>query len=393
MLRSVDIMRELRESESRLANAQHLARLGNWEWDVLSGAIVGSPEAFAVLGLDRRDTCSQVEELRGLISPTELSAVQSAFSTVLNGNTTLDLTCQVTLPNQDVRHVHLLGQLVRTRNGTGMRIVGTIQDITERARAEDRIRSLAYYDGLTGLPNRQLFTEKVHVAMTMARRANTKLALLLIDLDNFKGINDTLGHAAGDQVLCEVGRRLRETVRASDALARDDSDDDFCPVARLGGDEFLVAVGDLESGDQAASIARRLLEALRAPFRIDSSELFVEASIGISVFPDDGGSFEEIFKNADVALYHAKDVGRNTSEFFSATMNESAMYRMLVETSLRRSLENDEMKLFYQPQFDVVSGKMVGVEALLRWTHHDIGQVSPAQFIPLAERIGLDRNG
>ena len=389
MLRSVDVMRELRESEARLADAQRLARLGNWEWDVTSGAIVASPEAFAVLGLDRHATVCHVDELRGLAAPSDLPMLQNVLASVLSGANTLDVSCRLVLPDRRERHVHLLGQVVRRQTEAGIRIAGTIQDITERTRAEDRIKSLAYYDGLTGLPNRLLFTEKVRMAMAMGRRSQSKLALLLVDLDNFKGINDTLGHSTGDKVLREVGARLREVVRDYDTVSRDALRDSFCPVARLGGDEFLVAAGDLTSGEQAATIAGRLLESLRAPLMVDSNELFVAASIGISVYPDDGSDFEEIFKNADVALYHAKDAGRNTAEFFSASMNEAAMYRLLIETSLRRSLERGEMTLAYQPQVDVVSGRLLGAEALLRWSHPDVGAVSPAQFIPLAERIGM----
>ena len=389
MLRAVAALRELRASESRLADAQRLAHLGNWECDVQSGTIVGSPEAFAILGLDQRLMVRQVEELRGLVAPSDAPLLHQAIASILSGATTLDVACRVVLPDTRELQVHLLGQMARQPVGAGLRITGTIQDITERTRAEERIRSLAYYDALTGLPNRLLFTEKVRVAMAAAERSQTKMALLLVDLDNFKAINDTLGHGVGDSVLREVGARLRSVVRDHDTISRDPFRDDFCPMARMGGDEFVVAVGNLESGEQAATVAERLLESLRAPFTVDANELFVSASIGISVFPDDGSDFEEIFKNADVALYHAKDAGRNTSEFFSASLNEAAMYRLLIETSMRRSLERDEMSLHFQPQYDVVSGRLMGAEALLRWRHPDIGVVSPAQFIPLAERIGM----
>ncbi len=389
MLRSVDVMRELRDSESRLADAQRLARLGNWELDARTGTVVASPEAFAVLGLDRKSSLCHIDELRGILVVEDVPMLQELVASISAGATSFDFTCRVRQPDERERNVHLLGQVVQRRGSTGLRFAGTVQDVTERSRAEARIKNLAYYDALTGLPNRLHFTEKVRMSMSLARRGQTKLALLLIDLDNFKGINDTLGHGAGDAVLREVGARLREVVRDYDTVARDPERDPFLPVARLGGDEFLVAINDLTSGDEAAAVAVRLLDALRVPIIIDSNELFVAASIGISVFPDDGSDFEEIFKNADVALYHAKDVGRNTFEYFSSSMNEAAMYRLLIETSLRRSLERDEMTLHYQPQVDVVSGRMLGVEALLRWSHPDIGVVHPSQFIPLAERTGM----
>ncbi len=389
MLRSVDALRELRESESRLADAQRLTRLGNWECDVSTGALIGSPEACAVLGLPRDANIRHFDALRQLVQSSDVPMFTDAIRAVLSGASTLDVACRVLLSDQRERHVHVLGQIARQRTGSGVRIAGTIQDITERTRAEERIKSLAYYDALTGLPNRLYFTEKVRVALATARRSKTKLGLLLVDLDNFKGINDSLGHGAGDKVLREVGSRLRAVVRDYDSIVRDPFRDDFCPVARMGGDEFLVAVGNLSSGDQASVIADRLLEALRVPLMVDANELFVAASIGISIFPDDGDEFEDLFKNADVALYHAKDAGRNTSEFFSASLNEAAMYRHLIETSMRRSLERSEMSLHYQPQYDVVSGQLLGAEALLRWNHPDVGLVSPSQFIPLAERIGM----
>ncbi len=389
MLRTVEVTRELRESESRLADAQRLARIGNWEWDVKTGTFTGSPEAYGVLGLDRGAGSIHVTQLRELVSGNDSARIEQALESVVTTSSNLDAGFKTGLPGSRERHFHILGKTLPRQPGIGLRVAGTIQDVTERTHAENRIKSLAYFDGLTGLPNRLYFTERVRLAISMASRRQTKLALLLIDLDNFKGINDTLGHGAGDQVLREVGARLRNVVRDYDTFARESGHDDFCPVARLGGDEFLVAIGDLEFGEQAGSIANRLLEAMRAPLIVDSNELFVAGTIGISIFPNDGTDFEELFKNADVALYHAKDAGRDNAEYFSASMNESAVYRMMIETSLRRSLERGEMSLVYQPQLDIVADRLLGVEALLRWSHPELGDISPTRFIPVAEKIGL----
>ncbi len=390
MLRSTVALRDLRDSESRLADAQRLAQLGNWEWDVNSGTVVGSVEASGLLGFGDSGQRHHIEDMYARVDLCDLPMIREAMASAIQGDCALDVSCRLVLPGQQSRSVHLLGRVIRGQNGDeALRMTGTIQDITERTRAEDRIRSLAYYDGLTGLPNRLLFTDKVRMAMSLASRRGSKLALLLVDLDNFKGINDSLGHNAGDKVLKAVGERLRDVIRDHDTVVRDPFRDEFCPVARLGGDEFLIAIANLKSGEDAAVVAGRLLASLRAPLIVDENELFMAASIGISVFPDDGSDFEEIFKNADVALYHAKDAGRNTAEFFSASLNEAAMYRMLIETSMRRSLERNEMSLHYQPQYDVVENRLLGAEALLRWQHPDLGSVSPAQFIPLAERIGM----
>ncbi|MEP6834525.1 MAG: EAL domain-containing protein [Gemmatimonas sp.] len=390
MLRSLDTMRDLRHSETRLADAQRLARLGNWEWNVATGEVSGSPEMFAVLGFDRLVTGCTMADILAMTSRTDVARLEEALELLLINERTLDLAFRIVLPGDRERHVHVLGQLARQHTGRlDVRVAGTLQDITERTNAENRIRSLAYFDALTELPNRVMFMERVRMAMAMARRNQRKLALLLIDLDNFKGINDTLGHSAGDKVLREVGARIRAVVRGYDTVSQDVIEESLYQVARLGGDEFLVAAVDLTLGEEATAIGTRLLDALRAPMMIDCNELFVSASIGISVYPDDGWDFEELFKNADVALYHAKDAGRNTSSFFNASMNDASRHRLQLENALRRSLERDEMVVHYQPQFDVVSGRLVAVEALLRWTHPELGSVSPAVFIPLAERIGF----
>lgn len=389
MLRSVDAVRELRDSESRLADAQRLARLGNWEWEIESGTLVASREALALLGLADRPSASPLLDFRNVIAAEDLPLAETQRAAVVAGGNSLDFTCRIATADARPLHVHLLGQVVDGPVGAVRRMAGTVQDVTERTRAEDRIKTLAYYDTLTGLPNRLHFSERTRAAIALARRNGSRIALLLVDLDNFKGINDTLGHAVGDSVLREVGARLRDVVREYDTVGREGDRDGFLPVSRLGGDEFLIAIGELESGAEAASVAARVLDVLRVPLTVESKELFVGASIGISVYPDDGADFEEIFKHADIALYHAKSVGGNTSEFFDASMNEAAMYRLLIETSLRRSLERQEMTVHYQPQVDVVTGQISGVEALIRWSHPDIGSVSPATFIPLAERIGM----
>lgn len=389
MLRSVDVVQDLRDSEGRLAEAQRLARLGNWEWNLKTGIVTGSAEALSMLGLGNVAGSFAVDSLLAMMPSGDVDALTTAVQAVTDGGTSFDATCRVTIPGGGDRHIHLLGQVARRLAGVGKRFAGTIQDITDRTNAEEQIRSLAYFDSLTGLPNRLLFTERTRSAIAAARRNDTKLALLLIDLDNFKGINDTLGHAAGDIVLAEVGARLRTVLRDGDTFAQHGDQLSILPVSRLGGDEFLVAISELASGEEAAGIAWRILSALGAPMQVESADLSVGASIGISVFPDDGDDFDELFKNADVALYHAKDAGRNTSEFFSTSMNETAMYRMLLETNLRRSLERNEITVQYQPQVDVSTGCLLRIEALARWNHAEIGNVSPAQFIPLAERIGL----
>ena len=267
--------------------------------------------------------------------------------------------------------------------------MGTAQEITELVESREQIRTLAYYDSLTGLPNRRLFLDQVRGSLSRALRRGDKMALMVVDLDNFKRINDTLGHDAGDQVLRAVGTRLCDAVRPYDGMSREPDARVGSSVARMGGDEFLMSVCDLTGVEQAAAVASRLLDALREPVMLVSGPLHVSASIGISVYPDDGDEFETVLKHADIALYHAKAAGRNGFEFYDQTMNAVAAQRLLLEASLRQAVAERSFSLALQPKVNGRDGTLVGGEALLRWQHALHGEVSPGQFIPLAERIGL----
>jgi diguanylate cyclase (GGDEF)-like protein len=388
MLRASDAVRRLRESEQRLEAAQRIARLGHWEWSPEGGGLTGSRE-FWRLTHDELVTDAGPRPLDALLArvhPDDLSVVTEALDAARRGEADLNLEHRIVMADGTVRVAHLLGQ--REGAGDDARIVGTLQDVTERVEAAEQIRMLAFYDTLTGLPNRALFREQLQGTLARTQRLRRCAALLMVDLDNFKQINDTQGHSAGDQVLQEVGRRLRDAVRSYDAVGRREGSAPGA-VARLGGDEFLVAAGDLRTAEDATNVAARLLDAFREPFVVDAGEFFVTASIGIAVCPDDGREMEDLLKHADVALYHAKAGGRNTYEFFSDSMNEAAFHRLLLESGLRRAFERDEFTLCYQPQVCFPEGRILAVEALIRWNHPNLGAVAPAQFIPLAEQLGL----
>ena len=256
-------------------------------------------------------------------------------------------------------------------------VVSIVQDITEQMRSKDEIRQLAFYDTLSGLPNRTLFFDRLEQTMARAARDGDMVALLFLDLDQFKRINDTLGHATGDRLLVDVARRLQKCVRGSDT------------VARLGGDEFVIILSALRHQQDVAGAARHLLEVLADPYEFEGREVFCTASIGIALFPTDGTTTELLIKNADMAMYQAKDRGRNIYQFFSEQMNRQALERLEMETALRRALQRNELFLVYQPQLDLQSGRTTGVEALLRWRHPKDGLISPSRFIPLAEETGL----
>jgi diguanylate cyclase (GGDEF)-like protein/PAS domain S-box-containing protein len=255
--------------------------------------------------------------------------------------------------------------------------IGATLDITERKRAEEQIKSLAYHDSLTGLPNRRLFQDRLSMAVAQSHRNSQRLAVLFLDLDRFKSVNDSLGHAAGDRLIQDVAERLRTCLREGDT------------VARLGGDEFTLLLPGVAQVVDAARVAEKVLDALRVPFLIDERELLATASIGISLYPEDGRDADTLVKNADAAMYRAKQQGRDNYQLCAPALNATALERLALEGSLRHAVGQDELVLHYQPVLDLASGRVRAMEALLRWRHPELGLVPPADFIPLAEMTGL----
>ncbi|MBC7954214.1 MAG: EAL domain-containing protein, partial [Rhodospirillaceae bacterium] len=267
--------------------------------------------------------------------------------------------------------------VIRDDEGHISQYAAVFTDITERKKTEERIKNLAYFDVLTGLPNRRLFTDRLQVAIANAHRHGSSLAIMFLDLDLFKRINDTLGHGIGDKVLVETASRLELCIREGDT------------VARLGGDEFVVLLPELDHVEDAAKLSERIISLVRQPFVIDEHELYVTTSVGIAVYPDDGLTAESLIKNADTAMYRAKDLGRNSYQLYTPSMNARSFERLAMESSLRHALSRDEFMLVYQGKVDMVTGRMSGVEALVRWRHPEMGMVLPNEFIPLAENMGL----
>ncbi|WP_413436482.1 putative bifunctional diguanylate cyclase/phosphodiesterase [Sulfuriferula sp. GW1] len=271
-------------------------------------------------------------------------------------------------------------RMLRLQQANAHLVIASIeaQKLTEQVRAAKvELDHLAHHDVLTDLPNRLLLQDRLSQAIELARRQRTQLAVMFMDLDQFKHINDSLGHSIGDQLLQSVAQRLVACVRQSDT------------VSRQGGDEFVLLLPHIEHAEDAALSAQKLLAALVAPHRIDQHDLHISVSIGISIYPDDGQDAETLIKNADTAMYHAKEYGRNNYKFFEQSMNARAVLRQSVEASLRRALERQEFVLHYQPKINLHSGTIVGVEALIRWQHPELGLLLPAHFVPIAEECGL----
>jgi diguanylate cyclase (GGDEF)-like protein/PAS domain S-box-containing protein len=267
--------------------------------------------------------------------------------------------------------------------------VWSFRDITIRKRAEEQIAQMAYFDVLTKLPNRHLFKDRLNQALLYAEKTNKLLAIIYLDLDDFKRINDTFGHDFGDTFLQAVSDRLEKNLRSIDTLSRIEEDTLETTIARLGGDEFTILLREIKEPQDASKVAQRIVDLFSQPFCIANRAIFSSPSIGIALYPHDGHDADTLLKNADTAMYHAKEEKRNSYQFFSEAMNIESLERFSLESSLRNAIDRKEFQLYYQPQYDSSTGKIIGVEALIRWIHPERGMLLPDIFIPIAEESGL----
>ncbi len=387
LLRTSETLQKLRQSEIRSAEAQRMARLGHWEIDLATKRFSGSAQVMAMLGLDTRKA-AHLDDYLALVHPADRGQLRTAIDDMVQG-VHVDCRHRIIVAGGSPRRVHVRGELVRDAENEPSALRGTMQVLSHGARSHRRARHATHVDAMTGLPGRLMFIDRLSGLLSHAQRHRQQVAIMLIDLDDLRRINDTLGHEWGDAALIEVGRRLRQNLRVEDELSRCDGDCASSMVARSADDKFLIAIGDLSSGEDTAVVAARLLEAISAPMQHRGSEIFVSATIGISLFPVDGSAPTELIQRADMALHQAKEAGQNTFAFFDRSMNEASMVRLVLETGLRRAIDTYEMSAHYQPIVDAMSGRIVGVEALTRWRHPQLGLISPMQFIPLAERVGL----
>jgi len=367
----------LKESAARLNEAQRIAQVGSWELDLESGELTWSDEIFRLFEIDKAAFGATYEAFLNAVHPEDRDRVNQAYTDSLASHTPCEISHRLRMPDGRIKWVNERCETHYDAQGKAVRSTGTVQDITERKLAEAQISQLAYHDTLTGLNNRFSLQIQLEQALSMAHREQRALAVIFLDLDRFKNINDTLGHAVGDVLLKEVAHRLRDSVRESDI------------VARLGGDEFVVVLTEVEGAATAARIADKILQTLAQPYRIWEESLHSTASIGLAFYPNDGEDGETLMKNADTAMYHAKSLGRNNVQFFTTEMNEAAIKRLTMDHDLRMAVEAGQFELYYQPQFDSFNGRIVGFEALVRWHHPRMGLVSPSEFIPVAEETGL----
>ncbi len=370
----VESQEALLRSEENLNRAQAVARTGSWYLNIQANRMEWSAETYRMFGI-APDTPMNLELLLAHIHPDDREPLLVAWDAALHGDP-YDIEHRI-LIGGEVRWVHERAELSFDTNGHPLFAVGTVQDVTDLRLARQQVEFMAHHDALTRLPNRILARDRFDQAIALAARESRKVALLFLDLDNFKNINDTLGHQAGDHLLQQVVGRLNEAVRGSDT------------ISRQGGDEFLVILSALEDENGADAVARHIVERLGQPIKVDGHELHTSGSIGISIFPDDGDEFDTLLKKADMAMYSAKESGRATYRFFTEEMNVHAFERLQMQNRLRHALAQDEFLLHYQPQVDLKTGRILGFEALLRWQNEELGMVMPGRFIPVAEESGL----
>lgn len=373
MTEQARLQQALQESEATLLRAQTVAHIGSWRLDFGAGKLAWTPEVFRIFGLPE-DTPLSYETFLSCVHPEDREMVDAVWQATLMAGETYHVQHRI-LVEGNTRWVEERAKIEFDDHRRPHKAVGTVQDITERKAAETRIEYLAFYDPLTGLPNRALFMDRLKHELTAAERRNQRLALLFLDLDRFKEINDTQGHDAGDRVLVEVARRFREALRQEETLAR------------LSGDEFVVIAS---TSDQAAArIADRITSALATPIHINAQGFIVTASIGIAIYPEDGRSPEDILKHADIAMYRAKAAGGGDYRFYRAEMGADLARKLEIVHRLETALAAGRLQLHYQPQVHLPSGRVMGAEALARWHDPEWGTMSPAEFIPIAEERGL----
>ncbi|WP_245795363.1 sensor domain-containing protein [Thioalkalivibrio denitrificans] len=367
----------LRISEQRLANAQRIARIGHWEWEIETGRLYWSDEVYRILGLRPNEMTPDYQSFLKMIPEDDRKTLEYAISRCLDEGTPYEIDHRIMCPDGSERVLHEDGELVYDDDGQPVLMRGTAQDITEQRSYEEKLRHIANFDPVTELPNRALFRDRLEHALANAHRNGRMVALLFLDLDRFKNVNDSLGHMMGDDLLRQTAARLHGCVRDGDT------------VARFGGDEFVVILENVEHADQASLTADRIIQAMIHPFRLGDHEHFCNVSIGISLYPDDDDDPENLVRYADNAMYLAKGQGGAGYRFYTPDMHARAMDRLVLQNSLHQALEMEQFELHYQPQLDLRSGRITGVEALVRWRHPERGLVPPSEFIPMAEDTGL----
>lgn len=389
VLRASRAFVDLRTSEIQLNMAQQIAQVGSWEWNPATNLTRFSQQTAEILALSSTATERGIYPL--LVNATEEYRADIARKLVNaeRGRMPVSVEFLVAAPGSSVRHVFLRAEWVYDPQCDQDIFTGTVQDVTAQRQAAEQIRRLAYYDPLTGLANRTLFKEKLVNAIASCEAVAATCAVLFIDVDNFKFINDSHGHDAGDAILLQLSERLQRLVDQWCAVQTESDTISQTLVARIGGDEFTVLLPQVGTRDSVSALAKVLRNACREVFYISEMETVLSVSIGISFYPSDADTISDLLKAADVAMYHAKRMGKNNYQFYDPAVELHGKRRAVVQAELRKALESDAFELYYQPRINVETGAISGVEALLRWHSSKLGIIAPAEFIPIAEATGL----
>jgi predicted signal transduction protein with EAL and GGDEF domain/CheY-like chemotaxis protein len=394
LLRSAQTHAELERSRIKLTRAQDLARMGSFDWRGPPVGFNASTEALRVFGMADVQRLT-LRVIMRMLDAEGRAGFRALVREVVRHCTVLDTDIPLTLPDGRQRVVHVEAEPEFNDQGNLIGYTGVVQDVTDRRADKDKIQHLANFDALTGLPNRRQLIGRAERALEHAKRLGHRVGLLLIDLDRFKIINDTLGHGAGDDLLLEVAKRLRSCVRHSDQITETTVDTSgnrahrsLEAVARLGGDEFVALLPEVHEERDVERVAQRILDVMREPILVGTQECFVTASVGVAMYPADGTNVADLLRNADVAMYSVKASGRNASQLYRPHLSGRGREKLEMESGLHKALERDELVFYYQPKIDVLTGRVIGAEALMRWQHNG-RLVPPGDFIPVAEETGL----
>jgi diguanylate cyclase (GGDEF)-like protein/PAS domain S-box-containing protein len=374
----IAIEQTLVNNEKRNSMIMQIANDGIWNWHLGTNTAEFDERYYTMAGYEKDEFLANEEEWLKRIHPDDIDYITHSFDSYVAGKTAIyDVEFRFLRKDNNYMWIRGKGKAVESDpSGNRLRFIGTHSDISIQKEHEEKILQQAHFDSLTLLPNRFLSLDRLDVACKEAERNNELVALLFLDLDDFKKVNDTLGHDVGDQLLINASDRLRNVIRSADT------------VGRLGGDEFIIILGGLKSVNEAQPIVEHLLAQFRNMFVINSRELLLTTSVGIAIYPNDAQNASELLRNADSAMYDAKESGRNTYSYYTAQMNESAQRRLAIEEQLHSALARNEFSVHYQPKVDLASAKIMGAEALLRWHNPVLGNVSPDEFISVAEQTG-----
>jgi len=368
---------ELYKQQLRQSHANKVAKMGYWDWEIESDHLYWSEEVYDLLDVKPDEFANNREALKARIFPEDHERLRHATVQSLRYGIPYRVEFKVKRPDQTFQVVYQDAELIRDDQGKVVRMLGIVQDITEQHLARKKIHHQYYYDTLTDLPNRILFHERLEHALERPGRSDNRIAVILINLDRFKNINESYGHKTGDQFLKLIANELRQAVRSTDTLSR------------LGADEFALIIEGVGSSGSIGEIAGKLLETLKKTHLVDDNELITTGSIGIALSSSENCDKDTLIRQAELALNHAKKVGGNQFFFFNEEMKSRALQSLNIEKELRHALENDELVVFYQPKVCVQTGRIKGMEALIRWQHPERGLVPPFEFIPVAENTGL----